>query len=104
MLNYNKKIGDTTEVGAYPDGASWVGALDMAGNVWEWAKDWYADYYYATSPQENPTGPNVGYHRVLRGGSWDHGQKFVRAAYRAHDSQEGRYHYSGFRCADDPEE
>jgi formylglycine-generating enzyme required for sulfatase activity len=36
LLNYNSEVGDTTEVGAYPDGASVYSALDMAGNVWEW--------------------------------------------------------------------
>jgi formylglycine-generating enzyme required for sulfatase activity len=33
LVNYNQNVGNTTEVGSYPDGASWVGALDMAGNV-----------------------------------------------------------------------
>ena len=31
-------------VGSYPKGASWCGALDMAGNVWEWVEDWHGDY------------------------------------------------------------
>lgn len=31
----------TAPVGSYPDGASWAGAYDMAGNVWEWIGDWY---------------------------------------------------------------
>jgi len=35
---------DTAPVGSYPAGASWVGALDMAGNVREWVADWYGNY------------------------------------------------------------
>ena len=64
-------------VGSFPKGKSYYGALDMAGNVWEWTADWYSDVYYAYSsqaaakrPKKNPTGPDVGSWRVLRGGSW----------------------------------
>lgn len=38
-------VGDTTQVDSHPKGASWVGALNMAGNVWEWVSDWYAEDY-----------------------------------------------------------
>jgi formylglycine-generating enzyme required for sulfatase activity len=79
-------VGDTTQVGSYPSGASPYGALDMAGNVREWVSDWYQSEYYSSYPPDswpnNPTGPTTGTHRVNRGGSWMSHRLFVRAAYR----------------------
>ena len=64
LENFNKIVGDTTAVGSYPSGASPYGALDMAGNVWNWTADWYGDTYYASSPSSNPQGPSTGIYRV----------------------------------------
>jgi formylglycine-generating enzyme required for sulfatase activity len=82
LLNFNTNVGDTSEVGSYPDGASWVGALDMAGNVWEWVNDWYDSGYYQNSPGENPTGPASGEYRVLRGGAWNNDVILARSSVR----------------------
>jgi len=54
---YSRENSDTTAVGSYPNGASPYGALDMAGNVWEWVADVYDFTYYSNSPTENPLGP-----------------------------------------------
>jgi formylglycine-generating enzyme required for sulfatase activity len=67
------EIGKTTPVGIYPHGASPYGALDMVGNVWDWCADWYDEAEYARridSPILDPTGPEMGTARVVRGGSW----------------------------------
>ncbi len=99
LLNYNRDVGDTTAVGSYPSGASPYGALDMAGNVWQWVADWYDANYYNNSPFSNPLGPSSGQYRVLRGGSWDDSANLVLSAYRAGgDSNLTSLSY-GFRCA-----
>lgn len=46
------------------------GLWQPVGNVWEWCADWFDAGYYAHSPRENPTGPESGTARVLRGGSY----------------------------------
>ena len=88
---------DTAPAGSYPEGASWVGALDMAGNVWEWVNDRYQGDYYGSSPIENPTGPASGGGRVLRGGSWNNSQRYARASVRNGYSLDYAPYLFGFR-------
>jgi formylglycine-generating enzyme required for sulfatase activity len=85
------------EVGSRPNGASWVGALDMSGNVMEWVGDWYAPY--TADSQINPTGPDSGVETVLKGGGFDYPNDFLlRSALRGHSGP--AFNYSlGFRCA-----
>jgi formylglycine-generating enzyme required for sulfatase activity len=69
-------------VGSYPDGASWVGALDMSGNAMEWAADWYSGSYYKQEVRDDPTGPDLGTKKVEKGGWWGSVPYVARAAYR----------------------
>ena len=70
--NFDNLVRETTRVGSYLAGASPFGALDMAGNVWEWVADFYGIEYYKISPDYNPLGPteNSTNLRVIRGGSY----------------------------------
>ena len=90
----------TAPVGSYPAGASWCGALDMAGNVWEWVADWYDDY--PSGRQVNPAGPSSSTYRVLRGGSWFDSRHGARSAFRYGDIPDNRFNVIGFRCCVSP--
>ncbi len=96
-------IGDTTEVGSYESGKSPYGMYDMAGNVWEWAADWYDEEYYANSPLSNPLGPDSGKDHLVRGGSWDSAEFGIRSVGRSFPLFDIIFFgdYVGFRCARD---
>lgn len=104
LLNYNSFYGDFTEVGYFPDGASFYVILDMAGNVWEWVQDYYQTDYYERISLINPTGPPETSVRVLRGGSVINSEGKVRATNR--DANDPALHGGAFgiRCAMDSEE
>ena len=90
----------TWPVGSKPFGKSPYGALDMAGNVWEWVADYYSAGAYASAPDRDPRGPSAGRFRILRGGGWGNdGEGALRAARRFKFSPENRTPGTGFRCA-----
>jgi serine/threonine-protein kinase len=96
---YNDGHASWAPVGSYPDGASWCGALDMAGNVWEWVNDWFDRDYYARSPVENPQGPLSGTIRIGRGGSWyDPRWRVCSGERKGLSPSSYRMHWIGFRC------
>ena len=64
-------LGHTSDVTNHPDGKSPYGLYDTAGNVFEWVNDWYDASYYENAPAQNPTGPESGQYRVIRGSSFE---------------------------------
>ncbi|MGQ0809982.1 MAG: formylglycine-generating enzyme family protein [Nitrospiraceae bacterium] len=86
-------------VGHYKQAASPYGLYDMAGNVWEWVRDWYGAVYYEANHERNPPGPEDGQFRVVRGGSWSDLPKYLLTYGRFKLPPSTRNSYTGFRCA-----
>lgn len=91
----------TMPVGSFSEGTSAYGLYDMAGNAAEWVQDWYDPNYYRTAPLSDPTGPERGAIKSMRGGSWLKPAISLRAADRDWGTMDSRPSGTGFRCAKD---
>ena len=93
-------IHETSPVGAFQSDTSHCGAMDMAGNVFEWVEDdWHGDYEGAPDDGkawiDDPRGPS----RVVRGGAWSYSAGHCRAAFRRGSEPGFRGHFLGVRLA-----
>lgn len=91
-------------VGSYPAGASPLGVLDMAGNVWEWTADRGGSdsHDWESGPAVDPTGAASGGERMVRGGSWRSTPDALRVTTRIPVPEGTTAPDLGFRCAYDP--
>ncbi len=73
------------------------GLFDLHGNLFDWVHDWYARY--DAEALVNPSGPQGGSDRVVRGGSWSSDAADCRTAYRPWNDPANRGIVLGFRLA-----
>jgi len=94
------KIGGTSSVGAFPQGASPYGVLDLSGNVWEWTRSVFRPYPY--DPADGREGETANDDRVLRGGFFGSHGGGVRIARRHKRSPDFQDDNVGFRVVISP--
>jgi len=98
---YGCGLGGTWPVNSMSGGASWVGALDMAGNVWEWVEDWWHANYSGAPTDGSAWVVPSGTPRVKRGGGFDRSAWYLRSAYRHDAAPTYRDASHGARCVRD---
>lgn len=89
----------SARVGTFVSDKSPYGVMDGAGNVIEWVDDWYHETYYKNSPDRNPSSPEHGTYRVLRGGGYTTTGLDIRITSRSKMMPDFRDETIGFRCA-----
>lgn len=84
-----------------------LGIFDLAGNVSEWTSSYYAEDSYDLTGEVEPTGPNHGEMRVIRGGSWlssdQTGVSEAAVWYRGKLTPDTSTNFTGFRCVSNSE-
>ena len=98
-LSENYASPSTSPVGSFAENKSPVGCFDMSGNVWEWTTDWLATYEENSDFLHDPTGPDQGTMKVVRGGGWDTERSTATPSFRLGVSPEQSLPNVGFRMA-----
>jgi iron(II)-dependent oxidoreductase len=93
----------TAPAGAYADGASDCGAVQMLGDVWEWTASEFRAYPgFEAFPYPEYSQVFLGdQYKVLRGGAWATRTNLIRPSFRNWDLPERRQIFAGLRCAKD---
>jgi serine/threonine-protein kinase len=94
--NFDNIVGTTTPVTEYDKGQSYYGIFDMAGNIRQWCRDWYAE---GERQPKNHSGPESGTERVIKNGSFSEGIDPLRSANRDRYDPGYSSFLFGFRCA-----
>ena len=103
LLNYRNCLFKSAPVTDYGQSRSYYGAVNMAGNVYEWVSDWYGADYYASSPAQNPLGPDTGTRRVVRSSAFGSDGYMVDLTWRSSERPGDTRADLGFRCVvEDP--
>jgi len=103
LLNFNFCKGKAIDIQTYPEGVSYYGLFDMAGNIREWAADWYKNDYFKDYSGEDPLGPELGDKRAIRSSSFADSGDFAISAHRYSLNPSAHLPDLGFRCVvEDP--
>ncbi len=91
----------SSPVNAFRDGQTPKGIASLSGNIWEWTADWYRPDAYTSISVSNPTGPDRGVRRVIRGGSFRSWGPELSSVYRGKQKPDVVADDIGFRCVRD---
>jgi formylglycine-generating enzyme required for sulfatase activity len=98
LANFGRCLKHTDEVTRPEHGKSIYGALNMAGNVYEWVADWYDPVYYETGPSGDPAGPAGGRARVIRSSGYRSSADQMLSYARSYAAPDDHRPDLGFRC------
>lgn len=102
LANYDNVVGTTTPVDQYEKGQSFYGSFDMAGNTYEWCKDWYGTYSEGKRADSDPAGPEKGSEHVVKGGCYVEGMESLRSPHRDRFDPDYSSNLISFRCVCKP--